>query len=62
MVPEVRVSAAAGAPQLGVENPPAAVGPAVLAAAGTLGTPQVIAFGGTDLVSDDQVVAIAAAG
>ena len=53
------VSAAAGAPQLGVETPPAEASPAVIAAARTVGTSQVLTFGGADLVTDGQLAAIA---
>ncbi len=53
------VSAALGAPQLGVENPPATITPAVLDAARTIGRTQIIGFGGTDLVSDDQLIGVA---
>ncbi len=56
------VSAAVGAPQLGVENPPAAPTQAVLDAAGVVGTSQVITFGGGDLVAPSQLAAIQAAG
>src|SRR5690606_3318 len=51
------VSALANAPQLGVENPPAAPTPATLQAAATVGGP-VFAFGGADLVSDQQALAV----
>lgn len=52
------VSAAAGAPQLGVETPSTAPSGAVVDAARTVGTSQVLAFGGPDLVSDEQLAAI----
>ncbi len=55
------VSALANAPQLGVENPPAAPTPATLQAAATVGGP-VFAFGGADLVSDQQALAVVDAG
>lgn len=55
------VSALANAPQLGVENPPNGPSPATVQAAAQIGGP-VAAFGSPGLVSDEQVIALRAAG